>query len=149
MTATFDEASDAMASQFWEAWKAATPDLNDGNVIQVRWPGVAEAEPPAGNVPWARFTINHFDSAQQTLAPSPDRVFNRAGIITVQIFAPLNAEGGLLLLRQLCTIAKNAYEGISTSNGIWFRNVRIQEVGATKNWYQHNVLAEFTYDEIK
>lgn len=149
MSADFIQASDSITKFFWEFWRANTPALNGGNPVAVAWPGVAEPAPPDGDKPWARFNLTHFTASQQTLAPPGERTFNRGGIINVQVFAPLTSEGGLSLLKQLATIAKNSFEGKATTDDVWFRNVRIQEIGATKNWYQFNVIAEFTYDEIK
>lgn len=149
MTATFDIARDALASQFYNFWLAETPDLNDGTVVPVFWPGVVEPEPPPQTSPWARYIVNHVTGQQATLAAVGSRLFNRTGLVTIQIFSPINQEGGLDKLQQLAMIAKDAFEGKSTEENIWFRNVRIQEIGASGNLYQFNVLAEFDYDELK
>jgi hypothetical protein len=149
MTAVFNIARDAIARIFWEAWKTNTPALNGGDVPPVFWPGVIEPSPPPVKEAWARYTIQHFTGTQDTLGGAGSRLFNRTGLVTIQVFIPLKKEGNLALLEQLAMVAKDAFEGNSTSEGVWFRNARIQEVGASGNVYQFNVLAEFTYDELK
>ena len=68
----------------------------------------------------------------------------------VQIFVPLSLGEGLLLDSKLAIIARDAYEGQRTVSDIWFRNVRINEVGSSSDaWFQTNVLAEFFYEELK
>jgi hypothetical protein len=67
--------------------------------------------------------------------------------VTVQVFVP-NGQG-VTLADRLCKIAAEAFEGRHTPGGVWFRNVRMREVGPDGPWVQHNVVAEFTYDELK
>jgi hypothetical protein len=66
----------------------------------------------------------------------------------VQIFT-FYGKGGSLS-DDLATIAKNAFEGVTTSPGrVIFRDVRSQEIGQEGQWFQTNVLADFEYDEIR
>lgn len=50
----------------------------------------------------------------------------------------------------LAQCVSDAFEGIRTRNDIWFRNVRIREIGSSRKvWFQTNVLADFEYTEVK
>lgn len=114
----------------------------------VQYDGVANKNlPPTTSIPWARTTLAHVDGNQATLANSAGKSrFRHVGIFTVQVFTPLG-DGG----KQAHSIAKTLLEGFQgtrTTNGIWFRNVRINRVGPTKNWFQLNVLANFEYDHL-
>ena len=73
----------------------------------------------------------------------------RLGLVSVQSFSPLSEGGGLSLAQKSAIIARDTFEGVGTASGIWFRNVRIQEIGATGTWYQMNIIADFEYDEIR
>jgi len=56
---------------------------------------------------------------------------------------------GFALADQLSKIAADAYEGQASPGGVWFRDVRVNEVPGQAGWYQVNVLVEFSYDEQK
>jgi hypothetical protein len=75
------------------------------------------------------------------------RRWERTGLVTVQIFVP--AGEGLSEAYSLAKTVADAYEGTTTASGVWFRNVRVNEVGADGAWFQVNALIEFIYDEIK
>lgn len=146
---TFDSARDEILGLFKTDWDANTPAANGGQVPTVRWPGVDAGSPPPSDGPWARIVVRHATSRQSTFGETGNRRFTRPGLVTVQVFTPLTAGGGLSLAEKLAIIARNAFEGRGTASGIWFRNVRIQEIGEDGTWYQMNVLAEFQYDELR
>ncbi len=146
---TFDSARDEIFSMFRTYWNAQTPALNAGQPIRVEWQGVDSQTPPPADKPWARITIRHAISQQSTFGPSGARRFTRSGLVTVQVFTPLVAGGGLSLAEKCAIIARDAFEGRSTASGIWFRNARIQEVGRDGAWQQMNITAEFVYDELR
>lgn len=147
---TFDSARDEILGLFSTTWTAETPAVNGGKVPPVEWPGVDSGGPPPKEDPWARITVRHGTSRQSTFGPSGGRRFTRPGIVTVQVFTPITKGGGLSLAEKLAIIARNAFEGRGTATGIWFRNVRIQEIGQEPGgMYQMNVVAEFQYDELR
>jgi hypothetical protein len=148
MSLTLQEASDEIQGLFWDAWRALAPAANGGDLPAVQWPGV-EDEPTPADKPFARFTMRHNTTRGQTLAPPGSRRFTRPGVLTVQVFAPTAAGGGLSLAQSLAIIARNAYEGVGTSSGIWFRNSRVQYIGVSGAWHQMNVTHEFEYDEVR
>lgn len=82
-----------------------------------------------------------------TLGGVGGRRFTRAGILIVQVMTPTG--DGFTLGDALATVARNAYEGVSTPNGVWFRKVTTKEVGVSGGYYQVNVTGTFEYTETK
>jgi len=126
--------------------------------IPILWDGKKGAVPTAGagavNAPnWARVSLKHnpdpTGGTQASAGADADgtTVYDREGHVFVQIFV---TDGkGLRLSDDLGTIAQKAFQGKTTSpGGVWFRHVRIVEVGESGDWYQTNVIAEFVYQEV-
>lgn len=106
------------------------------------------SERTAEEIAWAVAFIRHAAGFQATLCGEiGQRTFTRLGYITVQIFSPVAR--GLHEARALAKVVTDAYEGFSTPGGVWFRNVRMNEVGREGDNFQVNVVAEFRYDEIR
>ena len=146
--ANFREAKAEMVAAFNTVWLASAGAVNGGVVPSVHWEG-SPFSPPK-DAAWARFSIRHGLSEQATLAGADGtgtRRFEKFGIVQVQIFTPLTTRN-LILAEELADVAKSAFEGISTANGIWFQGTRILEVGADDSWFQTNVIANFRYDEF-
>jgi len=142
---TYAEARRAMLDIFKARWDADAPAVNGGVVPPVRY----DASGRAGDLTaaWARVTIRHSGASQAGLASaSGERLWERRGIIVVQVFATLDAGGGLILPDALANVAKNAFEGASTAS-LWFKDVRMNEVGADGPWFQVNVTADFEYTD--
>jgi len=141
MSLTYAEARDEMLKQLTDAWVAhdsTLPMLYDDRPEDIPGDGTA----------WARCHIQHNAGDQDTLAgPIGNRLFGRDGLIMVQIFAPIGK--GLSKADELAKVVADAFEGQSTPGGVWFRKVRLREVGPDKAWYQVNVVAEFNYVEAK
>jgi len=148
MTA-FDSARDEMQALFNDYWKAQTPAVNGGVVPRIEWQGVDPMDPAPPAEPFARYFLKHVAGKQTTFGPTGQRRFNRPGLITVQVFAPLSKGQGLSLAEKLGIIARDSYEGRGTASGIWFRNARIQEIGPSKAHYQFNMIVEFRYDDMR
>lgn len=139
MSATPKEATDEMKDLFIAAW--------DPTGYKVIWPDVRE-EKPLGREPFARFTVQHANSRQATLTGTTgSRTWERNGLLTIQIFTPIGK--GLQDSYTLAKVTSDAYEGVRTQSGVWFRDVGINEIGKDGEWQQVNVTAEFTYNEIR
>jgi len=130
------------------AWDGMTLDAakNLDAVPKIIWPNVDSEQPTDVNLPWARVTILHGDREQVTLGATGTRVFRRSGMVIVQIFTPLRK--GMVLSDHLSTVLEDAFDGVQTANGIWFRDVKTNEIGPEK-WQQVNVIMEFQYDSLK
>lgn len=139
MTATFEQAVDEIFTVFKDAW--------DTTGFVALYPNTNQ-QPPTGTTPWARASLVHTTGGQATLANhNGQRRYERVGIFTAQIFVPIGE--GLSRGNALAKIVADAYEGTATPSQIWFRDVRKTEVGPDGSWYQINVTASFTYDEVK
>lgn len=141
---TFETARDAMYGVVKTAWDANAAAIA-GYVPTIYYDGVGTSSDPDPDEHWAEANIRHTTGTQATLSR---RRFEKRGIITVSVFANLTVAGGLREGELLAAVAKEALEGVDTPEGVWFRNTRIQEVGASKTWYQFNVISEFVYDEV-
>lgn len=140
MSLSYRAARDEISDAFTDAWRLANPTF----------PIVYEDAPAPSRsaLPWARLTIRHNRGEQEAMAnPLGNRLFFRDGVVTVQIFTP--AGEGLTRSYDLAKVAADAFEGRATPGGVWFRSVRIREIGPDGNWYQINVVADFQYNEAK
>lgn len=147
MSLTYEQARDEILGRFRTQWNADTPAVTDDySVPEVQWQGVRQSAPEDTASPWARVTVRHTDGDQATLGSSGSRLFSRDALVTVQIFVPVGE--GLALADQLAKIAVDAFEG-KKAGEVWFRRVRVNEVGPDGPWFQVNVVAEATYDERK
>lgn len=139
-------AIDSINGLFLAAWTAAPASQS---ADRIKWDNVgATSTPPAGAEAWARFVLRHGPSAQATLSGTQgNRRFRRTGVITIQIFQPSGR--GLTGGQDLAKIIQDAYEGVTTPDGVIFRGVQINEVGEDGDFFQTNVVTTFEYDEIK
>lgn len=97
---------------------------------------------------WARATLLHNIRRQGALSAATGHIlYEIEGILTIQLFTPHG--DGLLKSDKLSKIVEDAFDGVKTPSGVWFKNVRSNEVGPSGAWFQTNVVVEFNYDEIK
>jgi hypothetical protein len=141
---TVEEAVDAIYKRFTDEWETlATPPLllydDFGQDI------------PNTDTPWARIQIRHNGGEQSTLQERGQREFERLGIITVQIFTPLN--DGRKAVDLYAQTAMRAFErqaatkiGGTSVDEVWFRNTQTNEIGRNEGWYQTNITSQFEYD---
>lgn len=153
MSLTYSQAVDQMVKLLNEAWVSLTPALLGGpDPILMQWPGQPQGLPEIVQ-PFGRMTYRHVADPRHTLAPAGHRRFTRGGFIVVQCFGPIaDAEqtiDGFSFAEKLAIIARDAYEGKGTDEGLWFRNAHINEIGADDVYYQHQARVDFTYDECK
>jgi len=115
----------------------------------IKWENVAnKSVPPAAGTAWCRATVRHVTSRQASLAGATGtRRFRRTGVLTVSVFYPSGT--GLPGDTDLAKIIMDAYEGVTSSNGVIFYDVTINEIGPDGDFYMVNVVANFEYDEIK
>lgn len=140
MSGTFQEADDSILS-------IAKTILDNLSILTV-WEGVSGNTVPATQENWCRVTTRHVGGRQTTVGGSEStNRFERTGFVVVQIFCPIGkGKGeGLSVAKSL----SDGYEGKSSSVGVWFSNVRINEIGVDGDFYQINFIADFKYDEIK
>jgi hypothetical protein len=139
MSLTHKQAVDDMFTLFKNVW--------DATGHEVFWESVNE-DRETDDTSWATVTIRHALAARSpTLGGVGKRDFSRLGIITIQIFSQVGK--GLSEAYALAKITADAYEGIASPNGVWFRDVTVREIGRVGQAFQMNVLATFEYDETK
>lgn len=142
------EARDEMFAMLLSAWENGAGDVL-GYLPDILWQG-QEKGPPSLEFAYARASVVHNTGRQASLAGEAGaKRFRRTGILFVQCFAPLGIENPLTIADNLGRIVLDAFEGRSSPGGIWFRSCRLNEIGPTDGWYQVNVIAEFSYDEVK
>ena len=126
------------------ATSGGSPDISG---IDIDYPDLKSLKPSTQDN-WLRVNFQHVTGSQTTLrGVTGEGRFNRTGLVTVQIFKVFGK--GLVLGNQIAKIIMDAYEGKATLNGAWFRNIRQNEIGVSDDWFQINILIEFTYDEVK
>lgn len=141
MSATFTEANDDILTLFKAAWDPTTWEVVYENIGT---PG----SPPDTPSPWARPTVRHNPGEPASLGDATgQKRYNRTGLLTVGVFVPIGE--GLSRAYDLAKIVADAYEGKASPRRVWFRNVRVLEVGPDGEWFQVNVLIDFTYVEVK
>lgn len=144
MSCTFNEARDHILKVFKDVWDPlGYPALYTGTAEN----GGTEGDTPSTNV-WARATIRHADGFQSSLT-GPLEVLKRhtrIGTVIVQVFAKAG-DGGTAAYDAAQTVA-NAFEK-SKDISVWFRRVRINEIGVRGEYEQVNVLANFQYDDVR
>lgn len=134
---TYDEARDQILAVFKASW-----DPTGHPVVWTDVPGSA----PETETAWARVTAKHTGGGQASLAgETGTRRFDRVGTLYVQIFAQVGE--GLTSAYSLAQTVSNAFE--DARQDVWFRNVRIREVGAAGAFEQINVLVDFLYDDVR
>lgn len=138
MTATVEQARDEMFALMRTAWGSRPLVYDD-----------LEENKPDGAVPWARIIALHSSGGQSSISrQAGKRRYTRKGTLYINLFS--KPGDGLRLLDPLAKIVLDAYEGKTTTpGGVWFTKVRLRELGVVKGYYQINVLAQFSYDEIK
>lgn len=110
------------------------------------WEAV-ESNRETDDTAWAVCTIRHVTGRQETIGGIGNRAFLRSGIIFLQVFTRIG--NGLQESYRLAKVLTDAFEGKSSSGGVWFRNIRINEVGKDGAFTQLNVIIEFQYNERK
>lgn len=142
MSLTIEQARDAILSRFKTVWDADAESAG----LPIVWSDAKGDPPETGH--WARVTVRHVTAGQATLSgETGNRRFRREGIVTAQVFTQFGT--GAAKSDRLAKVVMGAFEGYAAPGGVWFRNVRLVEVGQSGNFYQVNVLADFEYDEVR
>lgn len=138
MSLTRQEAIDDMQTMFKGAWDTTDLEAFYESVKKQR---------PGDTSSWASVYIRHASGSQRTMGGIGKRMFQRNGTVIISIFTLVGK--GLSESNTLATLVTDAYEGLSSPNGVWFRNVTANEIGKESTFTQTNVLIEFEYTEIK
>lgn len=130
---TFDEARDLMLKVFNDVW---TPRA-------VAWTDVP-GDP--SEAIWARPVVRHAVGRQGSLADDTGQIrYERRGILWIQIFAPIGdgSTSGYAAAQEVV----NAYQAAKLD--VWFRNVRLEEMGNDRAGERFDVKADFEYEDVR
>ena len=143
----YEQAIADMFGLFNTAWQARTTAIV-GYVPEVRWPGIEVPTAPDRSKFWARVSQKTSSETQSTLRNGDNgRRYTNQGTIYVQIFCPVSESGSMTKGRKLGEIARDAFRGKQSVNGIWFRDARILEMPTEQDWFAFTVRADYIYDE--
>lgn len=138
MSLTYAQANDEVLAQLKAVWDPTGHKLFYEDVRDQKETDMS---------PWATVVVRHAAGQQDSLGGRGNRSFLRLGVLIVTINTPSGS--GLSEAYALAKVVADAYEGASSPNGVWFRNVRINELGRDGTFYQTNVLVDFEYTETK
>lgn len=134
-------------------YKQAVDDINkivldavSPENINIHWENVRDQRNSSQD-PWIQFVIRHASGRQTSLGGIGNRNFEREGTAIAAIFVPIGK--GLSESYRLAKTVVDAYEGITSPNGVRFKNTRVQEIGREGEFHQIHVMVEFSYYEIK
>lgn len=142
MSLTYEMANDDIQKMVTDAWRNNDPTVD----CKIFYESVKE-EQDHGTEPFIRVWVRHTSGAQRTLAGGNGRLFARNGFVRVEVYSPITK--GLQESYQLAKVVADAYEGKSSDNGVWFRRVRITEMGKDGIFNRVDVIADFDYHETK
>lgn len=146
--ADLDTAYDEIFGRFTTDWNALTPAITGGSAPDIFYQQVPVVGSQPSNEPWCFIAITHNIGEQAALGPATSglRRYDRAGIVTVRVHVPVAQR---VLLRSLVPVAQKAFQGKTTTGAIWFRNVRVNEIGAEGPYLRMDVIAEFEYESFE
>ena len=137
-------ARDAIVDTINDAWLAS----GTTSAIELQFDNV-KADPVGedadGNaLPYARVTVRHFTSEQETLGGVGSRKHQTEGAVTIQVFTPVG--DGHTLADLIVEVLKTAMRNVRVGD-LWFFDVRVNEIGQDGPWFNQNVIAGFRYEE--
>lgn len=118
---------------------------------ELRFQGKEENAIPARDKYWGRVSTQMVREGEAGVGADEDgmtRRYDAAGLLFVQCFAPMSGDAlAWPRLGDLADLALRAVRGKKTASGVWFRNVRRQELAPDGKFQRMNVVAEFQYQE--
>lgn len=106
----------------------------------------AQPLPPTSEQVWARAIVRHATSDAGSLTGAEGAIrYQTNGFVWVQIFAP-KGDGGLAG-RAAAQLLLSAFRAARMA--VWFRNVRMNELGSDGAWTRYDVKADFEYDTVE
>jgi len=143
----YEQAINDIFGLFNTAWTAGSTAIV-GYVPEVRWPGVEVATAPDRSKFWARVSQKTINETQSTLRNgSSGQRYTNSGVCYVQIFCPVSVSGSISKGRKLAEVARDAFRGKHSVNGVWFRNAKIVEMPTEQDWFAFTVQTDYIYDE--
>jgi hypothetical protein len=131
---TADQARDEMLAVFKTAWDTTGYAATYTDVPAVK---------PGSEVSWARVITRHETGGQTGFGASAAKKYTQTGSLFVQVFAPVG-DG----LTKAYELAQTVLVAFSQARGaVWYRKLKLREVGSDGSFEQINVIIDFTYDD--
>ena len=125
-----------------DRWVAAS--LTAGNLV---YDDIVVNNLPGANQTWARLNLKNTESRQSSLADYTSKaIFSRTAILTIQLFTPRKT--GKTESDRVGQILLDMFER-KKADCIWFRDVRIREIGNDGSFFNINVIVDVLYDQVK
>lgn len=96
---------------------------------------------------WARLLVKHSASSQESIGPTGSRLFQRDGVIVVQLHVAKDL--GRAAVDALVDATRAIFESVRFSGIVCRGSAPPREVGNVGRWFQVNVEAAFYYEEVK
>ena len=125
-------------------WDANWPILQPNVPYQKENLKFSEPSPPTK---WARVSLRHLRSEQDTMGVIGQRIYERPANIWCQFFGPVHS--GNAGLDALCDSAKSFLEGVSFGGIVPAGAADPQEIGEDGRWYEVVLIIPVTYYERK
>lgn len=135
---THNEARDAMLGVFLAVW---TPLGFAATYTDV------PAVPPGTQKVWARVTVRHAPTGglRSLTGGLGTAMYERKGTLWIAVFAPPG--DGSVAGYDAAQAVENAYQSARLS--VWFRNVRMEEMGNDKGYERFDVKCDFEYTDVR
>lgn len=146
MSLTITQARDDVFKMLRDALQASS-----FSGIRIKWEDapadeVNAAPDGSGSVPaYLMVSMTHYSGGQTSLGPRARH--ERKGLLRVEIRTQVGS--GMSVSDELSQLVLDTYEGHHSARGVWFRNCRLQEMGADGNWSRVDVMIDFTYTQVK
>lgn len=141
------EAREIMFSEINRAWNDIC-DMLLGVPKIIFWPNTANEEHPSDDV-WARCSVMHNrEQGNITLADeSGKKIWDRNGILTLQIFVPILMQNYYNICENLAVYVRNSFE--SSKSCVTYRRPSVIEIGKDSGFYNFNFVTNFSYSNVK
>lgn len=107
----------------------------------------AQACIDTGTEAWARVSYKPNLRDRSSIAGPTNAKFTEQGLVIIEVYTP-TGDGGQLD-RTLTDLVETAYEGVSTANGVWYREVHTEARGPDGPWWCSLVYATWSFDEVR
>lgn len=120
---------------------------------EMRYQGLEKGALPGADKYWGRSSTAMATTRQSAhVTDEVDRSpveYLTGGVVMVQIFAPMSVTGSYAKGELLSEAAQRMFMAGETSEGVWFRNPRINELPNDGTWHRWNVIADFQFNQVK
>lgn len=124
-----------------------------GYIPEIRYQGAEVGPVPSADKYWMRASTqtvsNHQRGFRMPEAGVSKVVYENIGIITLQLFAPMNSPEAYAKGELLAELGQGMFMASETGGSIWFRNPRIRNLDNDGTWWRWNVIADYQFSQVK